>query len=240
MFSFQPTVLANDGKQRIFDEAELLTDNEVQQLEQLTYEHSKKHEIDFIIVTTPKAGKDIKKFVQDYYDDNAPGYDKPHGNAVIFAIDMDDAVREFYLAGFYKGKKYIDDTRINHIISKITPYLKDGNYYTAFATLIETGSEYAEYVPGIDPEGFYMQTWFHLLAAIVIAGGIVFFMAYNSGGKVTVNERTYTGDFRVIHRKDRFITKSVTRRRKPKNNSSGGGGGITGGGHSHSGGRGSF
>lgn len=238
IFGLFTSVFAQDSKQRIYDHANLLTQEEVSKLENLALEHSEKWETDFIIVTTLDAdNKDIKKFTQDYYDNHAPGYDKPHGNTVILALDM--KTRDFFLAGFYKGEKYLDDTRLDLINKKITPYLAAGNYYDAFETYILTGSEYMRYIPPFNPESFLFETWFHLLAAVAIGAVVVGLMAYNSGGKVTVNERTYTGDFKVTNRKDIYLTKSVTRQRKPSNKS-GGGGGVTGGGHSHSGSRGSF
>lgn len=232
-------VSAQDSKQRIYDHANLLSAEEVNRLEKLAWEHSEKWETDFIIVTTPDADKkDIKKFTQDYYDDNAPGYDKPHGNTVMLALDMN--TERFYLAGFYKGEKYLDDTRLGLINTKITPYLADGNYYDAFELYILTGSEYMRYIPPFNPESFLFDTWFHILAAVAIGAVVVGLMAYNSGGRVTVNERTYTGDVKIRNRKDIYLTKSVTRQRKPSNNRGGGGGGVTSGGHSHSGSRGSF
>ena len=57
----------------------------------------------FIILTTYDTdGKDIVEYTEDFYDDNALGYDNPCGNAVILTIDMNN--RGIYLAGFIKGK----------------------------------------------------------------------------------------------------------------------------------------
>ncbi|WP_026908027.1 TPM domain-containing protein [Paucisalibacillus globulus] len=241
IFGFLTSVFADESKQRVYDYANLLTDDEIAKLENLALKHGKEHEMDFIIVTTPDAdGKSTKKYVQDFYDDMAFGFDKPHGNTVLLGMDMNE--RYVYIAGFYKGEKYIDDQRIDLIVDKITPNLSNENYYDAFVQYIETGSEYMGYMPGINPESFLLKTWFHLLLAIGVAGVIVGSMAYNSGGKVTVNERTYTGNFQVVGRKDTYLTTNVTKRRRPQNNSSGGGGGggTTSGGHSHSGGGGRF
>jgi uncharacterized protein len=239
-FGFITSAFADENKQRVYDYANLLSEDEIAELEQLALQHGKKHEIDFIIVTTPDAdGRDIEPYIEDFYDDMAFGFDKPHGNTAILVLDM--AKRNVELFGFYKGKKYLNAKRLELIREKITPDLSNGNYYEAFVLYIETGSRYMEYMPFINPESFLLKTWFHLLLAIGVAGVIVGSMAYNSGGKVTVNERTYTGDFKVLERKDIYLTKSVTRRKKPQNNSSGGGGGgITGGGHSYSSSRGKF
>lgn len=240
IFGSFSNVYADETKQRVYDYANLLTDDEIARLENLSLQHGEEHEMDFIIVTTQDAdGKDIRPFIESFYDDMAFGFDKPHGNTVILALDMSE--RDVMIAGFSKGKKYLDDQRATLIREKITPSLSSGNYYDAFTQYIELGSEYMGYMPGVNPESFLLKTWFHLILAIGIAGVVVGSMAYNSGGKVTVNERTYTGNFQVLERKDIYLTKSVTKRRKPQNNNKGGGGGgVTGGGHSYSGSRGKF
>ncbi|GIO28091.1 TPM domain-containing protein [Ornithinibacillus bavariensis] len=240
IFGFLTSAFAEENKQRVYDYANLLSEDEIAELEDLALKHGKEHEMDFIIVTTPDAdGRDIQPYIEDFYDDMAFGFDKPHGNTAIVALNM--AKRDVMIFGFYKGEKYINDKRADLIRQKITPYLSGGNYYEAFSLFIETGSEYMGYMPFVNPDSFLLKTWFHILLAIGVAGLVVGSMAYNSGGKVTVNERTYTGDFKVLERKDVYLTKSVTKRRKPQNNNrSGGGGGITSGGHSYSGSRGKF
>ena len=64
--------------------------------------------------------------MQDFYDENAPGYDQPHGNTAILTLDMQN--RDVYLAGFIKAEDYLDDSRLDLIRDKITPDLSSGNY----------------------------------------------------------------------------------------------------------------
>ena len=45
--------------------------------------------------------------------------------------------------------------------------------------------------PGVDPENLLFQTWFQLTISCIIGGVVVGMMAYHSGGRVTVNHRTY-------------------------------------------------
>lgn len=241
-------VYANtQSKQRVFDDAELLTQEEIQNLEEAAEEHGANRETDFIILTTPDAdGKDVKKYMQDTYDEEGFGYDKEHGNTAVLAIDMES--REFYLAGFYKAEKYLDSDRLDQIRDKITPDLANGDYYDAFYLFIETADKYMGYRPGINPESIFLKTTFQLFVSLALAGIIVFSMAYNSKTKITTTPRTYRDEktSKVLKKQDIFLRKSVTKTRKPQNNSSsgggrgGGGGGMTGGGHSHSGSRGSF
>lgn len=240
---------SGDKKQRIYDLAGLLTGEEVEELEILAEKYSSRRQTDFIVLTTDDTEKkDVVKYMEDFYDEKALGYDKPNGNFAILTVDMEH--REVYLAGFYKGEEYLDDYRLDEIRYKITPALSEGDYYRAFHTFIKTSYKYMGIRPGVDPENILFNNWFQLIVSLIIAGIAVGIMVYNSGGKVTVNGGTYE-DFnttRVLQRRDNYIRTSVTKRRKPSDNgnhSSGGGGhsgggGVTSGGHSHSGSRGSF
>lgn len=233
-----------DTKQKVYDFAGLLTDKEKKELEALAGKYGAERKTDLIILTTDDTqGKDIVKYMQDFYDEKALGYDRPHGNCAILTVDMKN--REVYLAGFYEAKKYLDDGRLDRIREKITPDLKRGNYYDAFRSYIETSHRYMGIRPGVDPDNILFNVWFQLLASCAVGGIVVGVMAYNSGGRVTVNERTYqdTERSRVLRKTDHYIRTSVSKRRKQSNNNrsrGGGGGGVTGGGHSHSGSRGSF
>ncbi len=170
----------------------------------------------------------------------------PHGNTVILTIDMEH--RDVYLAGFYNAKKYLDGGRLDRIRDKITPNLSSGNYYDAFQGFIKTSYKYMGIRPGIDPDLILFNLLFQITFSIVIAGLIVWKMAYNSGGKVTVHGGTYQDAHTsgVLQRRDDYIRTTTTKRKKPKENNSGRGsggsfgGGISRGGHSHSGSRGKF
>ncbi len=256
-------------KQFVFDYAGLLTDQEVTQLESLANELGAESDTAFLIITADGTdGMDIVEYVGDFYDENAPGYDQPYGNTAILAIDMEE--RDIYLVGFKKAELYLNDQRLDMIQDDITPALSEGNYYEAFSEFIssahsymgiepETSEDYPghndgyqnyeeEYYAGASSsENLLFQLWFQLLISFIVGGAVVGILAYNSGGRVTVNSGTYmnSNSSKVLHRHDRYVRKTVTKVKKPtnNNNSSGGftgGGGITGGGHSHSGSRGKF
>ncbi|GIN70228.1 UPF0603 protein YdjH [Bacillus sp. J14TS2] len=239
-----PVMAASPTKQRIYDDAGLLSEPETEKLEALAEEYSVKRETDFIILTTNDTkGKDIIPYMQDFYDEKGLGYDKAHGNTAILTVDMQE--RDIYLAGFYKAEKLLGDDRLDLIREKITPAMSNENYYDAFETFIVTADEYMGIRFGLSPNNVLFQLWFQAAVSIGLGAFIVGGMAYNSGGRVTINNKTYenSSTSRVVNKRDQYIRTTTTKRRKPENNSSsrsGGGGGRTGGGHSHSGSRGSF
>ncbi|TCZ75460.1 hypothetical protein E0485_17160 [Paenibacillus albiflavus] len=239
---FQVMAAAAGEKKLIYDDAKLLTPQEYNELNTMANEYGAKRETDFIIITTKNTDNiDIEKMTGDFYDQNGPGYDKPHGNAAILALDMRN--RDVYLAGFYKAKAYLDDGRLDKIRNKITPDLSDGNYKLAFETYIKTSYKYMGFEPGVNPDNILFNIWVQLGGALAIGGIVVGIMAYRSGGRVTVNSHTYedASTSGIVDRQDQYIRTTVTKRKIEKSSGSGsGGGGITGGGHSHSGSRGKF
>jgi uncharacterized protein len=259
-----------DRNQYIYDNAHLLTAEEAAGLQGLASERGQESETAFIIITLDHTnGKDIVQYVEDFYDEYGPGYDQPYGNTAIIAIDMNE--RDVYLAGFKKAEQYLDDSRINLIREEITPNLSAGQYFDAFSTFINRANEYMAIEPEPDDgrdsysggngsigspqvnHGYvgvgqpspplFFQWWFQIIVSLIVAGVVVMIMAYRSGGKVTVNARTYMDGqrSRVVNQYDNYVRQTVTKVKKPSNNTnSGGGGGVTGGGHSHSGSKGKF
>lgn len=239
-------IASTESKQRVYDFAGIFNKDEIKNLEIMCNEYSSKRETDFIILTTNETGgRGTIKYMQDFYDEKALGYDKPHGNCAILTIDMQN--RYVYLAGFYKAKEYLDDNRLAIIRKKITSDLTNKNYYKASQAFIKTSYKYMGIRPGVNPNNIFLQIWFQIVVSLGVAAISVIIMVYNSGGTVTVNGNTYidSKNSRVIEGRDDYIRTTVTRTEKSSDNSSsggrsGGGGGVTSGGHSHSGSGGSF
>ncbi|WP_106769297.1 TPM domain-containing protein [Paenibacillus faecalis] len=246
----QMTSAMQATKQLIYDEANLLSQEEYDELNTLANEYSAERETDMIIFTSNNTENvDVEVMTQRFYDERAPGYDKPHGNAVILTLDMyesEDKDRALYLAGFKKAEEYLDNDRLDKIRNKITSDLSDGDYKQAFEKYIVTAHKYMGFEPEMNPDNMLFNIWFQLGTAAAIGVIAVSLMAYRSGGRVTVSRRTYedTSTSGILEREDRYIRTTTTKRKIEQSTSSGsgggGGGGVTGGGHSHSGSRGSF
>lgn len=233
---------AATDKQRVFDEAALLTDEEITEIEAMAKEYSEQRETDFVILTTDSSAT-AKRYMQDFYDEQGLGYDSEHGNTAIITVNINN--REVYLAGFGKAEKYLTDRRLDKVREKITDDLTDGEYLYAFKGFIKKSDYYFDYEPNVNPDNVFYKTWFQFLLALVISVLIVGLMLYQEKSKITTTQNTYKDMKRskVISQKDRFIRQHVTKTHSPQsksNNSGGGGGGTTGGGSSHSGSGGRF
>nr|WP_240464219.1 TPM domain-containing protein [Paenibacillus apiarius] len=241
---FAGEAVAQDAKLMIFDSVGLLNIEEYNELNALANQYGAERETDIIIFTiNSPAAYDVKRMTQDFYDEYAPGYDKPHGNAVILMVDMTH--REVYLAGFYKAKTYLDDERLDKIRDKITPDLTNGDYKLAFQKYIQTAHKYMGFRPGVNPDNIFFNIWVQLGISLSIGGIIVTLMVRSAGGRITVNAQTYedASTSGLLDCEDTYLHTSTTSRKIESSSSSSGssgGGGTTSGGHSHSGSRGSF
>jgi uncharacterized protein len=247
MFALPAAAEQPIAKPLVYDRAELLSDEEENELRSLAAELGAERETDFLIITLDgTGGLDIEDYVARFYDDIAPGYDRPHGNAAILAIDLRE--RDVFLAGFGKAETYLDSGRLDKIRGKITPLLSASEYYEAFEKYILLAHDYMGYRPGVNPDNILFRDWFQVAVALVVGAVTVGVMAANAGGRVTVNDRTYLDEKRsgVVAKRDQFIHKTVTKTKIEKPSSGGGsfggggGGGVTPGGRSFSSSRGKF
>ena len=171
--------------QRVYDQAGILSEEEVAKLEKEAAELFKKWETDFIVITTESTdGLPIKNYMQNFTDELAREFNREKDNMAVITIDLGD--RWVDLAGFGRAETYLPDGRLDMIREKLTPYLSAGDYYDAFILFFELGDEYLDKHPNI-----FFNTFFQLALSLGIAGIIVFFMAYTSGGRVTVSSSTY-------------------------------------------------
>lgn len=238
-------VQAADDKPLIFDEANLLSPEERDELNAMANEYGAERETDFMILTVDRVeNDDYETWTENFYDEYAPGYDRRHGNTAILTIVLD--TRDVHLEGYYKAEEYLDAGRLTKIRSKITPDLSKGNYKQAFEKYIKTAHRYMGFEPGVNPDNILFNIWFQLGSAAAIGAIAVGVMAYRSGGRVTVDRRTYedTSTSRILNQEDRYIRTTVTKQKIERNTSSGsgggGGGGVSSGGHSHSSSSGKF
>ncbi|MBT2764494.1 TPM domain-containing protein [Paenibacillus sp. ISL-20] len=238
-------VKAADDKPLIFDEANLLSPEERDELNAMANEYGAERETDFMILTVGRVeNDDYETWTENFYDEYAPGYDRRHGNTVILTIVLD--THDVHLEGYYKAEKYLDSGRLLKIQNKITPDLSRGNYKQAFEKYIKTAHRYMGFEPDMNPDNILFNLWFQLGSAAAIGAIAVGVMAYRSGGRVTVNSHTYedTSTSGILNQQDRYVRTTVTKQKIERNTSSGsgggGGGGVSSGGHSHSSSSGKF
>ncbi len=263
-FSAVPS-FANEDRVRVFDYADLLTEEEEQKLNELCLGKEDALETELYILTTDDTGgKETVDFTDDFGDDHAFGYDKEYGNYMILCIDMQNRI--VWLSTSGKAEMYFTEERIDALLDDLYADLKAGNYYATCYSYIQSGEKYLSEKPVVneyttdpdrykdtiykydkEPEPYYMRWYFRLAVSAAVGAIVVAIMSYRAKTHMTVNGTTYSRNgAQVYQHSDSFIRRTTSSRRIESNHSSSGGGGGGGGhhtssgGHSHGGGGRSF
>ncbi len=117
------------GSQRVFDNARLMGQSEINQLEGTINLLKSQYGMDYVIVTSNdvKTGGS-RAFADDFYDDNGFGTGKDFSGALIL-IDTNN--RELTISTSGLMDRYITDLRLNTLLDTAAPYLTSGEYAQA-------------------------------------------------------------------------------------------------------------
>lgn len=263
-------VYAEEDTTLVYDKASLLTPEQINSLQDHARSIGDSYNTTIYILTD----SDSQKLSRQTYMENFADSEQVTNSIIIF-VNMDPDNRGVEIQGYGEDEYRISNPRVESILDVVTPYLADEDYYSAFSIFLEESQYYLEQPSDInadssissDPNYYKSDVYYqkevrkealdnspfsNLLVQIAISLGIagitLGIMAYNSGGRTTVNERTYldSNNSRVIAHRDQYIRTTTTRVHRPKQTSSsggfrgGGGGGVSSGGRSHSGGGRSF
>ena len=229
LFSIKTDVYADSSKEYVYDNAGILTADEISKLKSQCKKASEDSECDIVIITTNIGhdGSTMDSYLKQFLDDN--GYSQ---DAVIYGVDMKSRADRMYTQG--KAGSDISQDTIDGIGEKCEGYLSDKDYYKAFSTYIKKMNMCM--TTSIVKKLTY-KMWIKLLIALGAAVTAVLIMMHNAKARMTVSSTEYTKDhnFKVNDRRDVFINTTVVTRHIEHNNSSsssGGGGGNSGsGGH---------
>lgn len=240
-------------KERVFDYADKLTDEEEKALKVKIKEAEQLCGIDIVVVTLDETLEDYAKsyesiigyvepyeytmvFADNFYDENMFGFDKPHGDGIIF---VDNWYRESdggvysWLSTSGKAIEELTTDNVEFILDMALDYVEDDPAY-AYTYLVELVADYMDPTSTLGSE---LGGGISVLIGLV--AGLIFFLVNRGGkkGKKTVDSKAYVKSEKanILERQDVFITKTVTRR-KIETQSSGGGVHRSAGGHSHGGG----
>ena len=75
--------------ERIFDEADILTETEEKSLKEYMNKVSKEKQVDIVIVTTNDAeGKQPREYAEDFYKSHDFGYEDSDGTGLLYLINV--------------------------------------------------------------------------------------------------------------------------------------------------------
>ncbi len=151
-----------EDENKVFDEGELLTDDEEEKLQELCIKTAKEIELDIVIVTTRDLGyKSTMSYADDFYDEGRFGYEYEYGSGVLFLIYEDPNEGEVYISTAGLGILYIDDYDIETILDAgWDDFAYDYEYYNCLEKMINK-TEYIvkhyEHLNGVDE---VMDDWY--------------------------------------------------------------------------------
>ena len=226
--------------ERIFDEADILTETEEYSLQKYMDKVSKEKQVDIVIVTTNDAeGKQPREYAENFYKTHDFGYEDSDGTGLLYLISLDKSVtgnRELWMTTAKEAKDYFSESRIDSVLDNIYNTLtadEELNYYGScneFIKGIEKYMNVSESVP------VFLTKWYSKLGiALVITMIIFFILIFNFGGKKTTAAETYL-DVNSIKRNIKEDTYMYTRTTKTKIEKSSSSSGSSSGGSSSGGG----
>ncbi|MGY3766393.1 TPM domain-containing protein [Vagococcus vulneris] len=247
------------SNQRLFDQANLLNNNQKQQItEQINYT-KEQTKMDIVVVTTDDTqGKNYIAYADDFYDEGGFGTNKTK-DGMLLLIDMQS--RNYYISTTGEMTAFLSDSRIKSIINSAKNDMKKSDYTAAITNILNDVNKYVK--KGI-PKGYeynadtgkvirvpYLSPLKIIIAlilgsAVAVSIYLVVSRRYQLKGSVYDYPFYDLGTVTLTSQQDIKTSDLVTTRHIPQNNNSGGGFGggssthVGSSGTSHGGGGGSF
>jgi len=252
-------ILALDTDIKVYDGADLFSDNEEKELQEAAREIVDRTKLDIVIVTILDAeGKTSEAYADDFYDYNGFGIDKDY-SGILLLIDMDN--RKVWISTTGKCERIFTDRRIDDMLDGIVPFLSTEAYADGAQYFLDRADYYIEQgipsdqynydrdtgeisrysdTPEYKMERALRRLPLYVLIGFGIGGVVVGIMAFNNKGVKTTDAGTYldSSSFRLMDNRDVYIRTAVTKRLiETDSGGSGGGGGSRSTTHTGSSGR---
>lgn len=234
--------------QRVYDYAEVLTPDEEEYLEDLIATYEKKSQCDLVLVTIDKEvgqsdaewTNSMVNIADDFYDQNAFGYDKPHGDGALlldnwYHAGQNDSQAGTWLSTSGKLEYAIGESEEKNIFRALDDGFETSTV-DAYAQALKKTAQY-----GMDDsvkEPFQFPWLIVFIVPLIVA---LIYMAANmkqAPGVDTTSSTTYVpgGQPYIKTSRDDFIRKTVSKVKIETESSSRSGGGGSYGHHTSSGG----
>ena len=219
---------AREDEQLLYDEADLLSDDQEAELLQKMTEVSHANNAQIVIATIASMNDgDIDSFADYLYDSMGFGYGENH-DGVLLLVCMDP--REYRIVSNGYAGVAIGPDQIDTLCDVVEFYLSKGNYATAFTLFANECEEFLVYYQDGSPFNVGKSLAISLVIGI-IAGLIVAFVMKGQLKSVRKQNsaRTYVkpGSMQLTYSRDIFLYRNVVRTKKQErveSTSSGSGG----------------
>lgn len=231
-----------DKSKKVYDFANLLSDQEEQELYEKSQEFIKNNKMDIVLLTinvNPYGSADsaTKRYSEDFYDYNNFGVGKTM-DGIIIIIDMNN--RYPYITTTGNAQLVYDDNRIETMHNLAYSYLASGKYYSALNSYLRSANSFAEKdIPDsnknycIDDDGEYYRCtkrsvnwiWAGVISGVATLIILVVTLGKYKGIRKATNAGIYLTNKKITNSKDMFLTTFTSRVRRSHSSSSGSSGG---------------
>jgi uncharacterized protein len=231
---------------RLRDFADLLSVTEEELLFDQLNDVSEKWEMDVVIVTTSNTLlSSVEQFSDDFYDQ---GNYSPNGILLLASMEERDVI----ITPYQRAQEVFSNPGCEYILQKITDDLSNGNYFEAFDTYVEQCDFFLEqaakgepFVSAVsnEPMPFLKCLVISLvigLVAALIVTGVMKSKLKSVNAQSAADHYVRSGSLKLVHQRDLFLYRNISRVPKPKDNSGGHGFGRGSSGSGRAGAKGKF
>lgn len=214
------------------DDASLLTEDEISDLNAQITKFYKKHNYPIYLYTiTDNTGLSNSVFLSNQADALSIN------DGILVLINMNDADREIIIQSYGSIQdEYMTGERLQKVNDSMVDSFRNQEYKKGFDVCLSMLNKYSNSKADLDSPLFL--SWVQLFIAMGIALVVLGVMVINSKGRVTTSQMTYLNaeSSRVIGRHDHYIRTSYIRTKRETDSNHGGGSGgssgVSGGGRS--------
>lgn len=234
--------------ERVYDYADLLTDEEEQKLRERIADLENRIHMDIVIVTlnqsmegneamqenravSPNLEDVMEAFADNFWDDNGYGYNKPfEGDGILLADNVYEGQGYWELSTSGRAETLLSTYDIDSLLDTLAARY-DRSVYSAYCALVDA------FADSVDLGGGFTFPW---IFVIVIPTAVALIYAFvnlkKAPAKDTTISTTYVAGGRPTFnvKRDDFVRKFVTTRHIERSSSGGGGHSSGGGGHHYS------
>lgn len=240
-----PAAVFGAGTSNIIDEANLLTSEEEQHLNQMAWELISEYQIDVVILTVDSyRGKDITAFADDYYDDNGYGVGSQY-SGVILVLSMSD--RDWAISTCGDAIEALTDYGQSKLMDRVLPYLGDDEFYDGFRVYLQELDRYFEAYKEGNPIDRTKNYFLIIVVAILIGllTGFITISVMKSGMKSIkpqsgASNYVTPGTYKLIKQQDIYLYSQTSKVKKAESSSGGSSTHRSSSGRSHGGSSGKF
>lgn len=218
--------VAAEANSVVMDFAGLLTETEINTLENKLEAIADRYAVQVIVVTVDNCyGADHEEYAEDLYFKYGYGFGR-YRDGILLLIDMDPYNRGWAIYGHGLGADAMPHNQIMKLGDAMTPDLQAGDFAAAFHLFADCCEERINIAINGEPFALGKSLLISLVIGFVIAliaTGIMRGKLKSVRAQHAASNYVRQGSMHLTQSYELYLYKTVTRRARPKSTSSGGG-----------------